>query len=401
MIHLPAPGRVIATLVVCLTLSFSSRRAAAIGPEPILLWPDGAPGAMGTEDADRPAIRLYQPDPEKRTAAAIVVCPGGGYGGLAFDHEGHQIAEWLKTQGITSVVLRYRLGPKYHHPAPLQDVSRAIRYVRSHAKEWNVSPERIGVMGFSAGGHLASTVSTHFDNGQPDADDPIERFSSRPDFSVLAYPVISFTAEYSHRGSAKNLLGENPAPELLKSLSNETQVTDKTPPTFIFHTEEDTVVPVQNALAYYSALVAHKVPAELHIYQHGPHGVGLAIGDPVVTTWKERLIGWLKTNGLLVTAERAAVKGKVSVNGNPIAWGTVTFTPIDEPFGPVAVAITRLGEYSLPVESGPMLGKNAITIKTMGDFAPYPTIEDSKTLSEGELLVKVGKTGNEFDFVIQ
>jgi hypothetical protein len=256
-------------------------------------------------------------------------------------------------------------------------------------------------MGFSAGGHLASTVSTHFDNGQPDADDPIERFSSRPDFSVLAYPVISFTAEYSHRGSAKNLLGENPAPELLKSLSNETQVTDKTPPTFIFHTEEDTVVPVQNALAYYSALVAHKVPAELHIYQHGPHGVGLAIGDPVVTTWKERLIGWLKTNGLLVTAERAAVKGKVSVNGNPIAWGTVTFTPIDEPFGPVAVAITRLGEYSLPVESGPMLGKNAITIKTMGDFAPYPTIEDSKTLSEGELLVKVGKTGNEFDFVIQ
>jgi acetyl esterase/lipase len=349
----------------------------------VLLWPDGAPGAAGNEDIDKPALRIYEPDPAIATGTMIVVCPGGGYGGLAVDHEGHQVAEWLKSQGVASAVLRYRLGPKYHHPAPLNDVSRAIRYVRFHAAALRIDANRVGVMGFSAGGHLASTVSTHFEAGDPAATDPVDRLNSRPDFAVLCYPVISFVADYAHKGSARNLLGENPDPELLKSLSNDTQVTDKTPPTFIFHTQEDTGVPVGNALAYYTALSAHKVPAELHVYQNGPHGVGLAIGgDPVVATWKERLIGWMQTNGFLAAVERAAVKGKVSVNGKPLSWGTVSLIPKSVSRAPVSAAIVRSGNFTIPAARGAVVGENSVVVKTMGDFAPHPTIENAATVSE-------------------
>ena len=187
------------------------------------------------------------------------------------------MARWLNSIGVSAAVLKYRLGPKYRHPAPLHDAQRAIRYVRSHAAEWKIAPNRIGVMGFSAGGHLASTASTHFDDGSPDAADPIERESCRPDFSVLCYPVISFTAPFAHRGSVRNLLGENPDPQLLHALSNETKVNARTKTrTFLFHTAEDTGVSAQNSLAYYQALLEHKIPAELHVYQNGPHGVGLA-----------------------------------------------------------------------------------------------------------------------------
>ncbi len=374
--------------------------ADPVSPEPMLLWPAGAPGALGSEDADKPSIRLYAPPAEKRTGTAIVVCPGGGYGALAIDHEGQQIGEFLRSHGVTAFVLKYRLGPKYRHPTPLNDVSRAIRTVRAKASEWGVDPARIGVMGFSAGGHLASTVSTHFDAGDPNAADPIDRQSSRPDFSVLCYPVISFTAPFSHRGSAKNLLGDNPDPELLKNLSNETQVTEKTPPTFIFHTQEDAGVPPQNALAYYSALVEKKVPAELHIYQYGAHGVGLAIGDPVLTTWKERLIGWLQTSGLLANVKRAEVKGKITIDGEPLSWGTVTFTS-ETPGAPVAGAIARKGSFSIPASRGATLGPNRLTIKTMGDVLPQPTIKDAKVLSDGEMTVEVKDGKNEFNIELK
>jgi acetyl esterase/lipase len=383
--------------VVAVAFAASGRFSSAIGPEPVLLWPDGAPGAMGQEDIDKPAIRIYRPDASIDTGAAIVVCPGGGYGGLAVDHEGHQVAEFLKSNGISAFVLRYRLGPKYHHPMPLNDVSRAIRYVRSHADEWKISPDRVGVMGFSAGGHLASTVSTHWDRGDADAKDPIDKESSRPDFSILCYPVITMVGNWTHSGSVKNLLGDNPSKELLELLSNEMQVSDETPPTFIFHTEEDTAVPVKNALMYYSALVEHKVPAEMHIYQHGAHGVGLAVGDPVVTTWKERMIDWLKTNGWLVKGQRAAVSGKVNVSGNPLAWGTITFMPKDAAQGPVASALVGNGAFSIPSSRGPLLGENSIIIKTMGGFTPDPTIENVKTLSEGRLVFDVHVGENEFD----
>jgi acetyl esterase/lipase len=381
-------------------------RARAVGPEPVLLWPDGAPGAVGEEDADQPAVRIYQPE-AGRTGAAIVVCPGGGYGVLAMDHEGHQVARWLNTIGVTAVVLKYRLGPRYRHPAPLSDVQRAIRYVRAHAADLGVAAERVGVMGFSAGGHLASTVSTHFDAGRADSDDAVERQSCRPDFSVLAYPVISFTADFSHRGSARNLLGENPDPELLASLSNETRVTAETPPTFLFHTGEDKGVPVQNSLVYYRALVEHGVPAELHVYQNGPHGVGLAPGDPVLSTWKERLAAWLKGNGFLTAAKRAAVSGTVTVNGAPLRWGTITLIPMAEARLPTAFAMVSQGRYSFAAASGPAVGTYAVVIHDLGGVVAEPTLEDSRRLTkpgnqaDSEILIDVGPGTNTMEINVR
>ena len=272
-------------------------------PAVILLWPDGAPGAVGKEDADQPSLRIYLPPPEKATGTGIVVCPGGGYGALAMDHEGKQIAEWLNSLGVAAFVLKYRLGPRYHHPAPLQDAQRALRYVRLHEREFGLSANRIGIWGFSAGGHLGSTAGTHFDNGNPTAADPIERTSSRPDFMILAYPVISFSAEYTHKGSRGNLLGDNPDSKLVESLSNETQVSQQTPPTFLFHTNADTGVPAENSVAFYLALRKAGVPAEMHIYEQGRHGVGLAPSDPVLSTWSGRLADWLKRRELTQAAE--------------------------------------------------------------------------------------------------
>lgn len=224
-----------------------------------------------------------------------MVCPGGGYGALANDHEGKQIAQWLNSQGISAFVLRYRLGPKYRHPAMINDVQRALRTVRARAAEFKVNPAKIGVMGFSAGGHLSATAATHFDAGNASSDDVIERVSSRPDFAVLAYPVITFTEEaYVHKGSRRNLLGDNPDPKLVENLSNERAVTRETPPCFLFHTNADTGVPPENSVLFYLALRKHGVPAELHIYENGPHGVGLAWSDIALSTWPARLADWLR-----------------------------------------------------------------------------------------------------------
>jgi len=274
----------------------------AADPEPIPLWANGAPGAVGTEDKDVPMLRFYPADPSNATGACVEVLPGGGYGALAVAHEGKQIAEWFNSFGVSAAVVTYRLGPRYRHPAPLQDAQRGIRYLRAHAEELKIDPRRIGVMGFSAGGHLASTVSTLFDAGDANSADPIARQSSRPDFSILCYPVISLKSSFTHGGSKRNLLGDTPAQELVDSLSTETRVTRETPPTFIFHTTEDKAVPVQNALVYYEACVKNDVPVELHVYQKGRHGVGLAPDDPVLTTWKERLADWLKINNVLTAA---------------------------------------------------------------------------------------------------
>ncbi|MFN7997306.1 MAG: alpha/beta hydrolase [Bryobacteraceae bacterium] len=264
-----------------------------------LLWPAGAPGAIGAEDSDKPNLTPYPAKSPGAVKTAVIVCPGGGYGALAKDHEGDQIARWLNSIGISAFVLQYRIAPRYHHPAPIQDAQRAIRFVRSHAGEYGIAPERIGIWGFSAGGHLASTTGTHFDGGNPQAADPIDRVSCRPDFMILAYPVISFTTPYTHRGSLRNLLGDNPDAKLVASLSNETQVTAQTPPTFLFHTDEDKGVPPENSILFYLALRKAGVPAELHIYQRGPHGVGLAPTDAVLVTWTQRLKDWLDIRGLL------------------------------------------------------------------------------------------------------
>jgi acetyl esterase/lipase len=267
-------------------------------PDPVLLWPNGAPEAVGTQDEDKPSITPYLVPAGQGTGTAVVVCPGGGYAHLAIDHEGDQIARWLNSLGISAFVLKYRLAPRYHHPAMINDVQRAIRTVRTNSAPYRIDPARVGVWGFSAGGHLASSASTHFDSGNPAAADPIDRPGCRPDFAILSYPVISFTS-HVHKGSMTNLLGSNPDPKLVELFSNELQVTAQTPPTFLFHTTADATVPVENSILYYMALRKAGVPAEMHIYERGPHGVGLGWSDEALSSWPGRLADWLRIRGLL------------------------------------------------------------------------------------------------------
>lgn len=268
---------------------------SAAEPQRMNLWPEGAPGAQGTEPKDTPAMTVYLAPEDKATRSAIVVLPGGGYGGLAMNHEGKDIAAWLNNLGISAFVVEYRLGPKYRHPAPLQDAQRAVRTVRKNAADWKIDPAKVGVWGFSAGGHLASTLATHFDKGNKEAVDAVEKESCRPDLAILSYPVITFLEPHTHLGSKNNLLGKNPPEELVTLLCNEKQVTSETPPTFLFHTSEDKAVPPENSILFYDALRKAKVPCELHIYEKGAHGVGLAPKDPVLSTWPARLADWLKT----------------------------------------------------------------------------------------------------------
>jgi acetyl esterase/lipase len=269
-------------------------------PKTELLWPNGAPGALGSEAKDKPTLIIHSPDKDRNCGVAIVVCPGGGYGGLAMDHEGKQIGEWLNSHGITALICDYRhRGKGYGHPAPLQDAQRAIRTARHRAKELGVEPNKIGILGFSAGGHLTSTAVTHFDAGDEKAEDPIQRVSCRPDFGVLCYAVIAFDQPFTHKGSQKNLLGADASAELVTSLSNEKQVTPQTPPCFLWHTYEDTGVPPQNSLVFYQAMLQHKVPGELHVYEKGRHGVGLGKSIPGTSDWSEACIRWLKAREIV------------------------------------------------------------------------------------------------------
>ena len=263
------------------------------------LWSGAAPGAQGTANSDIPQMTAYLPRFTPAGMTAVIVLPGGGYRALAMNSEGRQVANFLNSMGIAAFVLQYRLGPRYHHPVEIEDAQRAIRTVRSHAGEWHIAPNRIGIMGFSARGHLAATASTRFDSGKPDASDDVDRASSRPDFSILCYPVISLTEAWTHKGSKLNLLGENPSPELAKTLSMENAVTARTPPTFIFLTNADTSVPAENSVYYYLALRKAGVSAEMHIFEDGPHGVGLAMYDPALSEWPKLLDNWLRMNGFI------------------------------------------------------------------------------------------------------
>jgi len=261
------------------------------------LWPDGAPGALGSTTNDIPTLTVYLPKATNGPMAAMIICPGGAYGHLAA-HEGKVYALWLNDLGIAGYVLQYRLGPQYHHPAMLQDVTRAMQLVRAHASEWGIDPKRIGIIGSSAGGHLAATLATHFTDADASATDPVERVSSRPDIAILCYPVITLEEPFMHKGSLINLLGTNPPPGLVEELSAEQHVTSNTPPCFIWTTFEDKTVPAENSFMFAEALRKAHVPFDFHVYQHGGHGQGLGSHeyDPSkFLPWVSDCAYWLKS----------------------------------------------------------------------------------------------------------
>jgi acetyl esterase/lipase len=268
-------------------------------PQTVRLWEAAAPGANGDEAEDVPTLTIYMPPNTAGPLPAVIVAPGGGYRNLSMNKEGRLPANYLNTLGIAAFVLKYRLGPEYRHPIELGDMQRAIRTLRSRAAEWHLDPNRIGVMGFSAGGHLAATASTRFDAGNASSPDPIERAGSRPDFAILGYPVITLSEPWTHQGSKAMLLGDKPDAALVGSLSLETQVGSTTPPTFLFHTNADTTVPAENSLYYYLALRKAGVAAELHVFKDGPHGVGLPLQDAALGEWPKVLANWLRASGFV------------------------------------------------------------------------------------------------------
>ena len=295
----PPPLRLLRTIcfvaIVCLV---QVPRAPCQTDNQIPLWPLTAPLAKGSDLDDTPAISLFLPAARKPTPG-IVICPSGQYMSVSLDRDGRQVAEWLNKLGIAAFVLKYRVAPAYHYPVPLIDAQRAIRYVRANASLYNLAANQIGIMGFSAGGHLAAMVATHFDGGKVPASDSVDRMSSRPDFAVLAYAMITCSESYRFAEACWNLLGDHADPRLADAVSSEKQVTSKTPPTFLFHTYDDATVSVENSLAFFSALHKANVPAELHIFEHGPHGVGLAQDDPVLSAWPKLLENWFRQRGLL------------------------------------------------------------------------------------------------------
>lgn len=294
------PGQIVLACASLLGLALMVSIGLAAAPiETRPLWPHGAPGALGTEPKDIPTLTRYAPAEGAANGASMLVLPGGGYAGLA-GHEGENYARWFAARGVTAYVLNYRLGSAgYRHPAMLNDAARALRTLRSAARANGLDPARIGVIGSSAGGHLASTLLTHFAAGQPGTADPIERESSRPDLGILCYSVITM-GEFTDGGSKNQLLGQNPSPELVHLLSNETQVTADTPPCFIWHTVEDEIVAVENSLQFAAALRRARVPFELHVYEKGRHGLGLPYPGNGAPPWDVTCIAWLEGRRFLV-----------------------------------------------------------------------------------------------------
>ncbi|MCX6330315.1 MAG: alpha/beta hydrolase [Bacteroidia bacterium] len=279
------------------------------------LWTDGIPGLILNdsyvekatvnegittrfEKITDPALYIYLPPKENATGTAVLICPGGGYANLAFNHEGYAIAKWLNDNGIAGIILKYRLPSDAimndKSIGPLQDAQEAMRMIRRNASKWNIDPHKIGVIGFSAGGHLASTLSTHYADNVYVVKDTV---SARPDFSILIYPVITMDASFTHAGSRKNLIGENPSEDAVKRFSNELQITENTPPAFMVHSADDNTVPVKNSIVYYEGLVKYRIPSELHIFQKGGHGYGLASNRDTQSAWPDLCLKWMKISG--------------------------------------------------------------------------------------------------------
>jgi acetyl esterase/lipase len=292
-----------------LTFFFFIASCAQAQTTVIPLWPEGVPGAkanLGPERNDGwsishvvdPTLTYYPAAAGRASGTAVIVCPGGGYEFLAFDHEGGKYARWLSGLGVAAFVLKYRLSD-FGHPAPLQDVLRAIRIVRAHAADYGVAPERIGVIGSSAGGHLAASAATLYDDPAGRTGAPLDAVSARPDFLMLMYPVITLMPPYAHAGSRHALLGANPAPELVKAMSLETRVSPQTPPTFLVHAQDDGAVPVDNSIMFFQALTRAHVPAEMHIYEHGGHGFGMTQEHGDTALWPRRAEEWLREHKLI------------------------------------------------------------------------------------------------------
>lgn len=267
------------------------------------LWPDGAPNAVGNDDLDRPRLTIFEPETESATGAGIIVLPGGGYNKLAMGHEGMEVVAWLNAHGVTAFLLQYRYGPRYLHPAALEDSKRAMAIVRSRADTWGVDPNRIGMLGFSAGGHLAACTAIYAGRANPLARNPLERVSAKPDFLLLVYPMISLIRPNAHRGSLVNLLGDRPNVAEREELSLDLHVDRHTPPSFLVHTTVDRSVSAENSVLFYLALLKNKVPAELHIYEQGKHGRGLGKPELAYSTWPDLCIRWLRTRGVLPQSE--------------------------------------------------------------------------------------------------
>jgi acetyl esterase/lipase len=351
-------------------------------PKTIELWPDGAPGAVGNEAVDRPTLEIHLPPKDRATGAAVVICPGGAYVVLAIDHEGRQVAQWLNSIGVAGFVLKYRLGPRYHYPAALDDAQRSLRYVRSEAKQLGLDPQRVGIMGFSAGGHLTAMASTHYDAGKAEANDPIDRQSCRPNFSILSYPVVSTPASDRDKAWVRMLAGDRKVEEMLDELSAEKHVTAKTPPAFLFHTSEDRGVPVDHSIAYYQALQHAGVSAELHAFAQGPHGVGLAPGDGAADRWPALAATWMRQSGLLTGEKRLAISGRVTIDGKPLNRGWVTLTPIDAngkpaEAKPIASAyVDNDGKFAMDERHGPCAGKHRVVVREVATaFLATPSID--------------------------
>lgn len=296
----------LALLLLFLVLPGALLADAAAQPAPIPLWPDGAPGAVGHAAADRPTLTPYLPPPGRATGAAAVVFPGGGYRQVVAGKEGADVAAWLTSMGVAAFVVEYRVGPRYRHPAMLQDARRAVRLVRARAAAWGVDPNRVAAVGFSAGGHLAGLLATADGPGDPAAADPVARRSARPDLLLLAYPVVTLRAPWAHAGSRAHLLGPAPDSALAAALSVERRVTPAAPPTFLVTGGDDAKVPVENTLMLYAALRRAGVPAELHVFASARHGFGPRPADPAVAVWTTLAAGWLRRHGWLTAALPAA-----------------------------------------------------------------------------------------------
>jgi acetyl esterase/lipase len=325
------------TLLCLMLASMTATGSEKLHDSSVLLWPGGAPEAKGSEITDKPRLTIHLPAEDESTGAAIVVYPGGGFSKLASDSEGLHVARWLNSMGVAAFVLRYRLRPDYEPSIALLDAQRAIRLVRQGAKEYAIDPDRIGILGFSAGGHLATSAAIKYDAGDSDAADPIERESSRPNFIVPIYPAI------------------DEAPPK--------QVTPETPAAFLVATHEDLAPRIKGTLPFYEALLDNGVPAEMHVFARGKHGAGLAPGDPSMGQWPGLVESWLRSSGFLTGQERISVSGIVTIDGKPMPWGAVAFIP-EDPSAPRAWTFSS-GKFSIDAADGPVPGSYRIEVHVL------------------------------------